>query len=289
VTGTGRIPANFDWQSAQNERASYVYPDCSARKVAQCTLVHGSGKHILLIGDSNARMFIPALEKLAQDRSLTLSVAVASGCPWQEGILRAPGTDDELGATPLQELTTQCRAHHDEWYKTIIPKLNPDIVITADQPFDDPTSTRPIQDAETGPVDVGTPAFADVVRRRTEESVQTFLAAGRKVVMIEPIPVSANSDDPLKCLSNATYFEECRFVANTQPTGVEGIYRDLAKAHPDNVFSVDVDHQICPYLPICDPVVNGLIVRWDPGHLTTSFSTTLAPAFEKALDDNGLL
>ena len=119
------------------------------------------------------------------------------------------------------------------------------------------------------------------MRRRTEESVQKFLDDGRKVVMIEPIPVSSNSDDPLKCLSNATYFEECRFVANTEPTAVERIYRDLANAHPDNVFSVDIDHDICPYLPICDPVVNGLIVRWDPGHLTTRFATTLAASLRE--------
>ena len=122
-------------------------------------------------------------------------------------------------------------------------------MITANQPFDDPTSTRPIQDAETGPVDVGTPAFADVVRRRTEESVQTFLDDGRKVVMIEPIPVSANSDDPLKCLSNATYFEECRFVANMQPTAVEQIYRDLATRTRTTSFpstSITTSARTCP-------------------------------------------
>jgi hypothetical protein len=289
VTGVGRIPSNFDWQSAQKEKASFVYPDCSASRPAECTLVHGSGKHILLMGDSNARMLIPALTKLAEDRSLTLSVAVASGCPWQEGILRSPGPDDQLGATPLQELTRQCRAHHDEWYNTVIPRLNPDIVITANQPFDDPKNTHPIQDADTGPVDVGTAAFADVVRRRTDESMQKFLDAGRKVVMIEPVPVSADSEDPLKCLSQATYFEQCRFVANAGPTAVQQIYRDLAKAHPNNVFSLDIDHDICPYMPICDPIVNGLIVRWDPQHLTTKFATTLAPDFEKALDGDGLL
>ena len=70
------------------------------------------------------------------------------------------------------------------------------------------------------------------------------------------------------------YVEDCRFVAGPGPTQVEQIYRDIAAAHPDDVVSVDMDRKVCPYLPICDPVVKGLIVRWDSAHITNAFATT---------------
>jgi hypothetical protein len=34
---------------------------------------------------------------------------------------------------------------------------------------------------------------------------------------------------------------------------------------------------LCPYLPICDPVINGVMVRKDHEHITTAFAVSLAP------------
>ena len=44
-----------------------------------------------------------------------------------------------------------------------------------------------------------------------------------------------------------------------------------------NVWSVDLDHLVCPFLPICDPIVNNQIVKWDPTHLTVKFAQSIAP------------
>jgi hypothetical protein len=46
---------------------------------------------------------------------------------------------------------------------------------------------------------------------------------------------------------------------------------------------------VCPYLPICDPVVGGVVVKWDGQHLTTRFARALAGPVTTYLRDNGLI
>ena len=55
------------------------------------------------------------------------------------------------------------------------------------------------------------------------------------------------------------------------------------------MWSVDLDRVVCPALPICDPIVDGTVVRWDGAHLTRRFGMTLVDDLTKMLDDRGLL
>jgi peptidoglycan/LPS O-acetylase OafA/YrhL len=286
VSGETKIPANLDWRGALKAGQDELFPPCTAAAPAQCTLVHGTGKHILLMGDSNANAYVPALTELAKQRSLTLSVAVAPGCPWQAGILRR-GVGQL--ASNVDDLAPPCRKHHAEWYNTILPALHPDIVIVANQPIDDPTIPHQISDEDRGPVDLGTKAFLDVITERTDAAIRALRATGAKVVIVEPIPESPLDQDPMSCLSKAKFFAECRFVSQIGSTPLERLYHASAAKDPGGVFDLNLDRQVCPYLPICDPVVNGLIVRWDPQHLTPGFAVTLAKPFGDFLDANNLL
>ncbi len=60
--------------------------NCVGEPSSACTIVQGSGEHILVIGDSQARMLFPTFAKIAQDHDLTLSTAAAGGCPWQRNL-----------------------------------------------------------------------------------------------------------------------------------------------------------------------------------------------------------
>ena len=82
--------------------------------------------------------------------------------------------------------------------------------------------------------------------------------------------------------------EECRFVVDPGPTNLEEIYRGL-DADDDRVWSMDLDAMACPYLPICDPIVDGLVVRLDGHHLTQAYARSLAPAVTAYLTDNGIV
>ncbi len=268
------VPVDLDWQSAQNDEADF--PDCSAEAPDGCTLVIGTGAHVLLIGDSHAGMFIPMFTDLARDRSLTLSAAVAPVCPWQDGLFF------------MTEGVRTCIARHADWYPALIDRLDPDIVVVASRPFDDPTSPTRVVDESAGESPVDSSGYLDYVRARSEATIQMLRSAGSQVVIIEPVPVAPSGTDPLNCLSEATYVEECRFVSSDERTPVEEMYRSLADTDA-GVWTIDLDRRVCPYLPICDPIVDGLIVKRDHGHLTTRFARTLRDAFEEFFDDNGLV
>jgi hypothetical protein len=76
--------------------------------------------------------------------------------------------------------------------------------------------------------------------------------------------------------------EQCRYLANLTPTPVELYDRQLAVEH-SGVYSADFDRLVCPYFPICDPIVNGQIVKWDPTHLTVAFAKSIAPQVDAYL------
>jgi hypothetical protein len=104
--------------------------------------------------------------------------------------------------------------------------------------------------------------------------------------MIEPVPVAPS--DPLTCLSKAKVLEQCSYVATPKPGLLERTYRRLAD-RDDRAWSVDLDQVVCPYLPICDPVVNRQIVKMDGTHLTAKFARSIAPTIDAYLKDNGLI
>ena len=60
-------PPGLDWQRHQ-DRPRPKLTNCYGKPATDCTLVHGTGPHILLIGDSHAGMLIPALTDHRQHR-----------------------------------------------------------------------------------------------------------------------------------------------------------------------------------------------------------------------------
>ena len=55
------------------------------------------------------------------------------------------------------------------------------------------------------------------------------------------------------------------------------------------MWSPDLDQLVCPYLPICDPIVDETVVKADHSHLSRQFAVTLAPAIGAYLESNGLI
>jgi hypothetical protein len=107
--------------------------------------------------------------------------------------------------------------------------------------------------------------------------------------MVEPIPVTSEDKNPIKCLSAAEFVEECRFVTHLRPTPEEQVMRELAEAD-DGVWTLDLDALACPWLPICDPIVNDEVVRFDDNHLTVTYATdVLTDPVQAFLLDNGIL
>ncbi|MFM7225296.1 MAG: hypothetical protein ACKO1Y_07705, partial [Actinomycetota bacterium] len=101
-------------------------------------------------------------------------------------------------------------------------------------------------------------------------------------------PVPTSGLDIRTCLRRAESLEECRYVGPRTVSGLEAAYRKLAREDP-GIATLDLDRLVCPYLPICDPVVEGTLVKSDTYHLTPTFAESLAPTIERLLRDRGVL
>ncbi len=261
----------LDWRAAQRDNPPL--PDCRRDNPAGCTVVEGAGPHVLLLGDSNARMYIPAFTEIARRQDLTLSVGVAPLCPWPPDVFYL--TSGEA-----------CRVAKEFWYEQLIGDLDPDVIVLAQRPMDDPSNPADLFTPE-GRMVSGTSAFEASLEAAAGRTIDRLVADGRQVVIIEPIPIASKDNDPLLCLSSARNNAACRYQANATPTPIETFYR--ARANGVDVFSLDFDQLVCPQLPTCEPVIDGLIVKRDSNHITGTFSAHLAEAITARLIQDGII
>jgi peptidoglycan/LPS O-acetylase OafA/YrhL len=260
------------------ESESYGGKSCYQAPVESCIVVQGSGSRILLMGDSHALSLIPAFATLARTRGLTLAVASSSNCPWPRGLVEVPpGSPTDLPQT--------CLADQSDWYDRLVPQFHPDVIVLVHHPFDDPRG-GPDMRANGTWIHPGTREFQPQLRIAARASVRALEAKGRKLVILEPLPLAPAELNPLTCLSKAKYLDECRYVA-TKTSPLEKYYRSLADG--TNVFTLDLDRLVCPYLPICDPIVRGVVVKRDFQHITAGYSKTLATPLAQILTADGIL
>jgi hypothetical protein len=121
----------------------------------------------------------------------------------------------------------------------------------------------------------------------TKSSIHALESFARKVVVIEPIGLAPFLFDPLDCLSNGGPPAKCEYRMQALPTPQEVLYRHLADQRL--VWSLNLDRLVCPRDPICDPIIRGLIVKRDGGHLTIKFARSLAPLIAAELRRIGVL
>jgi peptidoglycan/LPS O-acetylase OafA/YrhL len=281
LVGSLFMPAVLDsgngkWRTARLDIPAL--PSCLHEPVEKCVVWHGGDQRILLVGDSTARMWIPALTEIAKRESLTFAVAVLGGCPWQYGlkynVVQAPA---------------DCRTAQNDWYRRIIPRFNPDIIVLAGRVLDD--GSQPDKQRYIGPhgerFQVGDANFEQMLINISDRSLARLRHPGRRLVIIEPTPVSPSTFDPLNCLSSGRPARDCTYQAPVHATPLVQAYRTAAKA-PD-VRTLDLDRIVCPRLPTCDPILHGIIVKRDATHLTGTFALSVWSSLDGMLHSAGLL
>src|SRR5437773_6028982 len=118
-----------NWRAAQADLPSH--PECLRKPIAACIVVRGRGPRVLLMGDSLARMWLPAFTEIAKRDSLTLAAAIYRACPW-------PANLGGLGIAP------HCPTYRADWYRRLVPQFHADIVVLANRPYDAPGNVLPI-------------------------------------------------------------------------------------------------------------------------------------------------
>ena len=266
----------LNWRLAHADIARL--PDCLDAPVSKCTAVTGTHEHLLLMGDSIARMWIPTFEKIAKEQSLTLSVASYQGCPWQAGILYQGSSANR----------TACQQHRNDWYARVVSALHPDVIVLGQLAYDDPAAPSKFVLSNGQHLNISMPAFEPSLQRVSEQSLRALRAPGRKLVILRPPPSPPKASHPLGCLSIGTPPRSCGFDATVALTPLERYFRSVAAEEPD-VRMVDLDHVVCPRFPRCDAVVRDMITWRDHAHITATYAASLAPRVEVILRQQAIL
>jgi peptidoglycan/LPS O-acetylase OafA/YrhL len=261
-----------DWLAASKDIAEPF--GCIGKPVEQCLLIEGSGPRILLLGDSHGIMLRPALEEIAKRRDYALYLAADFGCSWAIGLATTGQEPNE------REL---CFEMQNDWYDRVIPELDPDLVLVIQRAVDDPD--RPI--AMVGDGSVPDDDQGALLLATAERTFQRLSDLEQPVAIIESIPVAANDRDPLECLSLGTNVDDCRYFASRGKTPLEKYY--ATQAADGKVYVVNIDTAVCPSFPVCDPVIDGVVAKWDSTHLTATYSRAISDQIEHALDEAGAL
>jgi hypothetical protein len=230
---------------------------------------------MLIIGDSHAAMIVPAFAEVARRHDMSLYVSTSNSCTWQE---------DSYVDNPNEGRGKACIELHDLTYGSQMDVLDPDVVIVAG--FPRTLGTRTLIRTTRADLEGSDPAA--LVEVLSTESVERFIADGRRTVLVEPIPIpNPPRQDQLSCLSEASFVEECVNEA-TPSEAEERVYRDLAR-NSSSVMAIDLDRLVCPELPLCAPIVDGVVVRTDTDHLSVSFVETLVGPIEALMIGEGFI
>ena len=269
TAGVTPVPKNLDLHAP---RIMADHRRCVEIPVGNCVLVKGTGRKVLLIGDSQAWATTPLFAEVARRENLKLWVTTATGCPWQGRLY----TELKFGA---------CKRWNDDLYRRVIPEVKPDLIILVNLAYGHKGNYRPYVNADHQRVDFGTVSSA------TLSSMAALRAGGREVVIVEPLPLPVEpypDFNPLACLSSAKVVEQCRYRTDSSPSPLELLYRRIAR-QDRNVRTLDLDKQVCPLFPTCDPIIGGVVVKWDKQHVTNAFALTLVPEMDTFLKSVGFI
>ncbi|HEY5171403.1 MAG TPA: acyltransferase family protein [Acidimicrobiia bacterium] len=283
ATSGGSSERLLDWRVAKNDFPPL--PDCVGAPVERCTVVRGTKERVLLIGDSHAHMWLPALEQIARTDSLTLSVVAMDACPWPRGLLYTITGPFEGAQKAIDE---SCKRHQADWYDRVLPQLHPDIVVVAQPGFDEADFMVPLIFPGGRRLAFGDPDYEQSLIDTSAATLRIVRARVPKVVFIEPLP-GTYPFNPLSCLSKGGSAAQCAHTVNAKATQLELYFRMISRQQP-NTWSLDLDRLVCPRLPTCDAVVGNVIVRLDANsHLTATFARSVAPAIDRLLHSRGVL
>ncbi len=217
---------------------------------------------VVLLGDSHAAQWLPALERIAEQRHWRLVSLAAGACP---------AADIGVWSERFKRRNTECDAWHAAALRRIATE-KPDLVIVS--------STRNIVLVLDTGEQVVSRDHNEVWGPALGRMLGKLRALSREVVVIgdtpnprndPPVCLSANLDDSLACATPAALaIAPERIAVEARVAGEEG------------ATFIDPSTWVCPSDP-CPAVIDRWLVYRDGGHIATPFARALAPYLEQAL------
>ena len=212
-------------------------------------------KTMVIIGDSHARHWTPALEEIAERSGYRAYVLAMPQCTV------SLVTPDKIDST---DPMTSCDDFHD-FMLSSVKKLRPDLLLI---------SSRPISAAYHD--SSGRHTDREVVRRAVYRGYQRLLAqvkpVAKRTVWLRDVP--ALEFDPATCLSSNKTLSPCTYkpLASQQ----DGADLQIQAAKAARIETIDLDDMFCDSVGICTTVVGDKITHRDSHHLTATYSKELA-------------
>jgi peptidoglycan/LPS O-acetylase OafA/YrhL len=249
-----RLPDDVDWKEVEEDKGDEH--TCDAGSPQDCVVVEGGGPHVMVIGDSHARMMSGMFEKIARENGFTLSMNVLAGCPWQENLKNLQSG---------KERTENCEAARVGWYDEVLPEVDPDVVILAGFPRDGGKWEKKLAQRDGA----GLP-LQRAVKRATNRTLRKIDAVADRTLLIESVAVP-QSFEPNECLTSSADPADCAYPAPTENRPTDGFYLAAAAAQ-DDVVTVNLNPAFCPTSPVCQSVFDGTVVYTDREHLTATYA-----------------
>jgi peptidoglycan/LPS O-acetylase OafA/YrhL len=248
---------HLDFRSLIAEHGPWQY--CTASDISECRAVRRSGPTVLLVGDSQAQMFIPVFKKLAKEHGFALDLNVLAGCPWQEQLV------NDRSATDTAE---ECERARVGWYDDVLPRLHPDVVVLLDRPRDDPEEWGRRTELRDG-----TRMKLDKAVWRTTRETLSKVTAVSQAVVVQRLTMP-DTFQPADCLASAKRVGECAVKAEPAPSPTDSFVTTLAVDNP-KIHALDLNPVFCPTLPVCSPIQHDRLVWRDDHHYTVSYAMAM--------------
>jgi hypothetical protein len=231
---------------------------------------------VVLVGDSTAQMYRPAMLALAERHGFRYVQAAMGGCPIGDRLL-ATGLEGELH----KPSNLSCADAIPGNYEEAVAQWSPALVVATSQN----EANQHVTDGQL--VERGTERHRDETRAALERSVDLLTSQGSRLVFLAVLPggpgascLKTSPPDGGTCI---------RPVPHPHPFAeVNRIFADLAAERDEVVGVVDLIDVVCPGGNECPLMVDDTVVRYDGGHFTGTWSRGLAPVLELRFNEIGV-
>lgn len=221
---------------------------------------------ILLLGDSHARHWLPALARAGEENGWRVISMTKSAC----SPIAVP-----IWNPSFERVYTECEEWRDNVFKALEPLAPLDLVVIS-------KSYR--YSTELRDVDFNKPIrLGDAWREGAERTFEAALDVAKHVVVLQDTPWSGV--DVPSCFASAKSPSDCD-VDLSQRAHPDAAHHELERsAANDDVSFADPTPLVCPKVACPMVTDDGLIKYSDRHHLTQTFSRRLGPALAELLRD----
>jgi peptidoglycan/LPS O-acetylase OafA/YrhL len=237
--------------------------DCDYEENVRKLCPQGDGDQtVVVIGDSHARAWIPAFNRIIGPGDWTAYYLVKPQCTAAHITIASLDSDDPF---------TDC-SDFQKWVVDQVKALHPDLVVVASSP--------PVNGVFHG--DKRVTAVSDITPLLRAGYDDLFLQLSQyadQVALIRDVPKSP--DDPATCLSSGNpSLGDCMFEPVERSTVLGNVAVD--SAHASGIEVVDPTPWLC-YQGECPIVIGGTLSYRDTDHITTEYAANLWAELGSAL------